>query len=172
MKHLLIVATLAATALQLTSCLKSDQDSYDDWREQNEAYIANINTREFSLISPVWAPQNSVYIKWHNDRGLTANNLVPMGNSTVDVVYALHDIDGTLIENTYSLTDSVTQLVPTSTVPGMMIALTTLHEGDSVTLVIPYPSGYGSAIGNTPKPYTDLIFDLKLKKIRAFEKPN
>lgn len=155
----------------LTSCLKSELDSYDDWRKHNDQYIASLDKNEYKLIVPDWAPQNSVYIKWHNDTTLTANNLVAMSNSTVDIKYELENIEGVKIENSYSRTDSVYQSRPNENVVGMWIAMTTMHVGDSATVVIPYPSGYGSALTNSIKPYSNLIFHLKIKAIRAYEKP-
>ena len=155
----------------LSSCLKSDQEDYEDWREENNAYLTAIDTTEYHLTVPDWAPQNSVYIKWHNDRRLTAENLVPMSNSTVDIIYQLEDINGTKIENTYSLPDSVYTSKPTSNVLGMWIAMTTMHVGDSATVIIPYPSGYGRVANGSVKPYSNLIFHMKLKAIKAFERP-
>lgn len=163
-------AALGAASI-FSSCLKSDVESYDAWREQNEAYIAGLNTAEYQQIIPDWAPQNSVYIKWHNDRSLTAGNLVAMSNSTVDIKYELEDIDGNRLDSSYSKKDSVYQSTPNANVVGMWIAMTTMHVGDSATVVVPYPSGYGSKGSGTVKPYTDLIFHMKIKDIKAYEKP-
>lgn len=158
-------------SLNITSCLKSDVETYDDWRKQNEDYIATINTNEYELIIPDWAPQNSVYIKWHNDRSLTAGNLRAMSNSTVDIKYELENIDGIKIENSYSLKDSTYQSKPNENIVGMWIAMTTMHVGDSATVIIPYPSGYGSSANNSVKPYSNLIFHMKIKAIQAYERP-
>lgn len=157
--------------LCLSSCLKSEVDSYDEWRELNDEYLANIDPTEYELIVPDWAPQNSIYIKWHNDRSLTANNLVAMSNSTVSVKYSLRDIEGNLIETTYSKPDSVYTSKPNSNVLGMWIAMTTMHVGDSATVIIPYPSGYGATATVALKPYSNLIFNMKIKEITAFERP-
>lgn len=165
-----LLAAVVATSL-LAACIKSDLDDYDAWREQNDEYLSKIDTREYELIVPDWAPQNSVYIKWHNDRALTANNLVAMSNSTVDIKYELEDIDGNKYENTYSNTDSIYRSKPNENVLGMWIAMTTMHVGDSATVVIPYPSGYGSTGNIKIKPYTNLIFHMKIKDIKAFERP-
>lgn len=158
--------------MPLTGCLKSDVVDYEDWRNENDAYLKTINTSEFETISPAWAPLDTVYMKWHNDRSLTASNLVPMSTSTVEMKYELETIDGTKVENTYSKKDSVFTCTPANgIVTGMVIALTTMHVGDSVTLVIPYTSGYGADIRPNLRPYSNLIYHLKLKAIKAFEKP-
>jgi len=172
-KHFILPA-LAATLMPLASCLKSDVVDYGEWREKNDAYLKTIDTREYELIVPDWAPQNSVYIKWHNDRSLTANNLVPMSNSTVDIKYELEDIDGNKIQNSYGVMsgDSVYQSQPNNNVIGMWIAMTTMHVGDSATLIIPYQSGYGAETRTDIKPYSNLIYRIKIKAIKAFEKPN
>lgn len=169
-----ILPALAAILMPLASCLKSEVDDYDEWREKNDAYLKTIDTREYELIKPDWAPQNSVYIKWHNDRTLTADNLVPLSNSTVDMKYELEDIEGNKIQNSYGAAsgDSVYRSQPNNNVIGMCIAMTTMHVGDSATLIIPYQSGYGSETKSDIKPYSNLIYHIKIKDIKAFEKPN
>ncbi|MDE5645774.1 MAG: FKBP-type peptidyl-prolyl cis-trans isomerase [Muribaculaceae bacterium] len=174
MKKTIITAAAAIMALlPLSSCLKGEAETYEEWREQNNAYLAAIDTKEYELVVPDWAPQNSVYIKWHNDRSLTADNLVPMSNSTVELKYELEDIEGTKIQDSYSATtgDSLYVTQPNQTVVGFWIALTTMHVGDSATLIIPYPSGYGSGQTASIKPYSNLIYRVKIKGIKAFEKP-
>lgn len=160
--------------LPLASCLESDVVEYDEWREKNDTYLKTIDTSEYELIVPDWAPQNSVYIKWHNDRSLTADNLVPLSNSTVDIKYELEDIEGTKIQNSYDVVtgDSVYQSQPNNNIIGMWIAMTTMHVGDSATLVIPYQSGYGDKETSGIKPYSNLIYRIKIKAIKAFEKPD
>lgn len=155
----------------MTSCLGDGPNEYSEWREQNDAYTAKINTTEYELIVPDWAPNNSVYIKWHNDRSLTADSLVAMSNSTVDIKYELEDIEGRAIENSYSLADSVYQSKPNANIIGMWIAMTTMHVGDSATVIIPYSSAYGSVSNNSIKPYSNLIFHMKIKAIKAYERP-
>lgn len=158
--------------LVLSGCLKSENDDYETWRATNDAYISTINLNEYQKIAPDWAPLNPVYMKWHNDRSLTAGNLVPMSTSTVSVKYELEDINGKKLENSYARPDSTFTTTVNQTVIGWWIALTTMHVGDSVTLIVPYASGYGSQINSNMLPYTNLIFHMKLKDIKAFEKPN
>lgn len=96
-----------------------------------------------------------------------------MSNSTVELKYELEDIEGTKIQDSYSATtgDSLYVTQPNQTVAGFWIALTTMHVGDSATLIIPYPSGYGSGQTASIKPYSNLIYRVKIKGIKAFEKP-
>lgn len=172
-KHI-VPTVLWSVALSLGSCLKSEVDDYDDWRTENDQYLTQINTREYEKISPVWAPQNCCYIKWHNDRTLTADSLVPMSNSTVQVKYHLEDINGLPLDSSYNAAagDSLYTFQPDGTVIGFWIALTTMHVGDSATVIIPYNSGYGTQINGNVKPYSNLIYRLKIQNIKAFEKPD
>lgn len=172
MKKTIVCAVLAAVLLpSMSSCLKSDVDDYEEWREQNDAYINTIDLNEYELVVPDWAPQNSVYMKWHNDRSLTAGNLKPLSSSTVDIKYELEDIEGTSLGNSYASADSVYQSKPSSNILGMWIAMTNMHVGDSVTMIIPYPSGYGAQSTGSIRPYSNLIYRVKLKAIKAYEKP-
>ena len=158
-------------AMPFASCIKGEHDDYEAWREQNDAYLASLNTTEYELVVPDWAPQNSVYIKWHNDRSLTADSLVAMSNSTLDIKYELFDIEGNRLGDSYMSKDSVYQSRPNQNVVGMWIAMTSMRVGDSATLIIPYPSGYGAQVRGDIKPYTNLIYNVKIKGIKALEKP-
>lgn len=166
-----VVLAFATALLPLTGCLKGQADDYEEWRLKNEDFINSIDENEYTRVSPDWAPQNCVYIKWHNDRALTAGNMVAMSTSTTDIKYELEDIDGTPMGNSYSALDSIYRSTPNQNILGMWIAMTTMHVGDSATLIIPYPSGYGSTATNAIKPYTNLIYRVKIKSIKAFEKP-
>lgn len=161
-------------AITLPSCLDSERNDFEDWRQENDSYIAALNKTEYTLVTPDWAPQNSVYIKWHNDRDLTKDNLVAMSNSTVDIKYELEDISGARLDDSYGVStgDSVYSSMPSNNVVGMWIAMTTMHVGDSATVIVPYPSGYGASSNGSVKPYSNLIFHMKVKGIKAFEKPN
>lgn len=173
MKKIFYFLAITASSILLSSCLKGEVDEYEAWRKVNDEYNANIDKSEFTEIIPDWAPQNSVYIKWHNDRSLTATNLVAMSTSTVDIKYELEDIEGNNLGNSYSVAsgDSVYQSKPNSNIVGMWIAMTTMHVGDSATLIIPYNSGYGAEKRGSIKPYSTLIYRVKIKDIKAYDKP-
>ena len=167
-------------SLLLTSCLgDSDSDYYSEWKKQNDEYIANLEaevaagTSEYTKFVPDWAPKNSVFIKWHNDRSETEKNLSPLSNSTVDITYAMENIEGTKLGDSFSSKtwgDSIYRSQPNQNIVGMWIAMTNMHIGDSVTMVIPYPSGYGDRVSSNLKPYTSLIYHVKMKAIPKFEK--
>ena len=166
-------------AAGLTSCLNDDNDKnsfdLDAWKFQNETYFTRMQdtigadgNNVYEKIEPVWAPGVSILAQWHNDRSQTASNLVPMDNSTVEVKYEGRYINGTVFQNSYSLADSVYSCKPSSLIVGFWTVLTTMHVGDSVTCVIPTNAGYGT-ISSSIIPYSTLIFDIKLKSIKAYE---
>ena len=167
--------------LLLSGCLKDDNGSipYMEWKKQNDEYITRLEsevsagTSEYTKFSPDWAPYNSVFIKWHNDRSLTASNLKPLSTSTVNITYSMTDIDGNDLGDSFSATvwgDSIYQSKPNQNILGMWIAMINMHEGDSVTMVIPYISGYGARAMSTIKPYSNLIYNVKMKKVVKYEK--
>lgn len=180
MKKILYILPLLA--MMFTSCLKDDDDNnfdYGAWRKLNDAYITQAENQTengqkvYTKITADWAPNDYVLVKWHNDRSLTEKNLVPLSNSTVNIKYELEDVEGTAIENSYSNTeygDSIYQSQPNRNIVGMWLALTNIHEGDSVTLVIPSGSGYGLTQTGSIMPFSTLIFHVKLKKIVKYDK--
>lgn len=179
-KALLASALLSISAVfSLSSCNgvdDADSNDFSDWRRQNVEYVQEMenkqedNTPFFTKIQPDWAPaQMYSLVHWHNDKALTEKNLIPMDNSTVDIVYELLDINGKTLGSSYANTDSVYTSRPNQNITGIWAALTTIHEGDSVTVVVPYEAGYGTAVYGDIPPYSTLIFNLKLKKIRAYE---
>lgn len=163
--------------LMLTSCLGDDDNTVDyaAWIQENEAYLTKVaaETNEdgspaYEKIVPKWCPGIYVLAKWHNDRSLTAGNLVPMDNSTIDVIYDCEYVNGTKIDNSFSRTDSVYQCQPLSNIVGFWTMVTNMHVGDSVTCVIPMNAAYGDA-STSVMPYSTLIYHIKLKNIQAYE---
>lgn len=177
MRKLLLFIPLLA--IILTGCLGDDNnDFYSDWKKQNDDYLANLENEvnsgqsEYTRIVPDWAPQNSVYVKWHNDRSLTSKNLSPLSNSTVDITYAMENIEGKDLGDSFSATtwgDSIYRSQPNKNIAGMWIAMLNMHVGDSVTMIIPYLSGYGARQIGTIKPYSNLIYHVKMKAIPKYE---
>lgn len=178
MKKLLYILPLLA--ILFTGCIDDDdQTDYVEWKRQNDMYVAKMESasingvKEYEKIVPIWAPADYVLIKWHNDRTITDRNLSPLSNSTVDIKYELEDIDGNKIENSYSNTqygDSIYRSMPNENIKGMWIAMTAMHVGDSCTLIIPYFSGYGAQSLDEIKPFSTLIYHVKMKGIPKYEK--
>ncbi len=85
----------------------------------------------------------------------------------------MEDIEGKSLGNSYSTTtygDSIYQSRPNNNIVGMWAALTSMHVGDSVTMVIPAKSGYGASAVGSIKPYSALIYHVKMKSIPAYDK--
>lgn len=168
-------------SLILASCLGTNTDDVADyaaWQKLNNSYVDSLEKltvngeKVYTKITTSWAPREYVLIKWHNDRKATEKNLVPITTSTVDIKYKLTNINGLAIDSSYNQKaygDSIYRSSPSSNVMGMWIAMTTLHVGDSVTLVIPYASGYGYSGSGSVLPYSTLIFDMKLKGIHKYD---
>lgn len=164
---------MTAAGLLLPSCLKSDMDDYEVWRDQNDTYLDTVNTTGYERYVPDWAPNHFIYMKWHNDRKLTASNLVPISTSTTKVKYELYDIEGTALDNSYkSNGDSLYTSVVNNNIVGFQAALTNMHVGDSVTVIMPYNAAYGNQMHGSVRPYTNLIYNIKLVSIPDYEKPS
>lgn len=169
--------------LVLTSCFGDEEETdYTEWRQQNIDYMtkaAGFTTpdgeKEYERLSPLWAPDEYILIKWHNDRSLTADNLVPLDNSLVNIKYEFSNIEGEYWGDSYSNKingDSIYQSRPCQNIIGMWTALTNMHVGDSVTMIIPASAAYGSAERAPILPYSTLIYSVKLTEIVAFEAKN
>lgn len=159
----------------LTSCLGDDDDNsvdYSAWIEQNETYLSEkAADPSFEKIVPSWCPGVYILAKWHNDRSLTAGNLVPMDNSTVDVTYKAEYVNGVVLDTSFNNTingDSIYRCKPLDNIVGFWTMLTNMHVGDSVTCVIPMNAAYG-ATSTSVVPYSTLVYHMKLKRIHAYE---
>lgn len=164
-----------------SSCIKDNEDvanakKYAEWKAQNDAYVENQaaltegdGTPYYTRITPSWAPEAWSLVKWHNDRSLTADSPTPLDNSTVEFKYELSDINGNIIQNSYSEKDSVYSAKVNSNIIGVWAPLTYMHPGDSVTIVIPYTAGYGTRSYGNILPFSTLIYKLKLKSISKYE---
>lgn len=173
MKKLSLLSLASVALMSLTSCLGSDVENYDNWRKQNDDYIASIDLNEYERYIPSWAPEHAIYMKWHNDRALTAGNLVPISTSTVRVKYELEDIEGNKLQNSYKANgDSIYESQVNTNILGFWAALTNMHVGDSVTMILPYQSGYGNYSSGSVLPYSDLIYHVKLVSVKAYERPD
>ncbi len=171
----IISVVIALTAL--SACLKTDDDDkYKDWRLENEQWYntQKLNTSYYTVVQPTWNTGVDILMHWYNDRSLTAGNLKPLYTSTVDVKYHGALYDGTAFDSSYLRTspaDSIFRLqVNSNVIEGWAVALTNMRVGDSCRVVIPYNLGYGSySRGTVIKPYSMLVFDMKLQQIYTYE---
>lgn len=166
-----ILALTAATCI-LPSCLKSDVEDYQDWRTQNDRWLDTVDMSGYNKVTATWAPYHEIYMKWHNDRRLTADSLSPFSTSTISVKYELEDIEGKLISTSYkSNGDSLFTAVVNRNIIGFQMAVMNMNVGDSVSVIIPYTAGYGKNSQGSVLPYSNLVYRIKLVSIPALEKP-
>ncbi|MBR6639234.1 MAG: FKBP-type peptidyl-prolyl cis-trans isomerase [Muribaculaceae bacterium] len=177
---LLISAILLIGTIACDNENKNVWKEYKEWREINEAWILEQTARTnpdgtpyYNKVSPSWDPAKSILIHYFNDRSLTANNLTPLLTSTVDVKYIGRLYNDEVFDSSYTLTkwgDSIYRTKCLNVIPGWQIALEKMHVGDSVEIIIPYQSAYGAADNGVIKPYSALVFNVKLVDVYAYEK--
>lgn len=177
-KYLFAILLLAPVVL--SSCLGDDEVDYSEWEQENLEFVAQKEAetlngvKVYQKVAPSWAPSAFSLIKWENDRSKTEKNLVPLSNSLCRVKYDLDDIDGNRISDSYSSTsygDSIYQTRPNQNIVGFWNALTMMHVGDSVTCIMPAIAAYGNTAYGSVKPYSTLVYHIKLVSIPAYEVP-
>lgn len=173
-KLLFLLFTLPLAAL--TGCLGDNTVSYSDWRKDNTAFYAAAAEKldddgqpYYERLTPEWAPEMTLLVRRH--RTSPADAMRPMDNSLVNVVYEGKLVDDTVFDNSFSNTDSIYQTRPLNNVAGFWATLTTMAENDSVTVIMPSTAGYGEYGNGSVPPYSTLVFDIKLKKIVAWDAP-
>lgn len=174
---------LCAPAVSLVSCsLDDNDDKYktdEEWQRQNMDYYAEQLERKnadgtpyYEHIIPQWDENASVLIHYYT-RGTTGLPS-PMLTSTVDVKYRGHLINDVAFDSSYLATtygDSIFRTSLSNVIAGWQIALSNMHPGDSVELVIPAQQAYNTtATGKVPANST-LIFDMKFVDIVSYEVP-
>lgn len=174
-------AIVCLLAVCVTSCLDGNDVDYSDWKKDNIKYVEEAKNSlvdgkpEYETVVPVFAPKIFILMKWHNDRELTKNNLKPLDNSTIDCKYICTDIEGNYIDSSFLSTtygDSIFRTRPTKNISGFWTALTNMHVGDSVTVIIPSEAGYGSISYSKVKPFSTLVYGIKLTGIPGYELPD
>lgn len=167
--------------LSLTNCFKDDDpvaEQYREWKAKNEQYVLDAETKTnddgtpyYERLEPSWAPSAYTLIRWINDPKLTEKNLSPIDNSTVDITYLLMNINGDTISTSFANADSIYRSKPQNNIIGVWYAMTRMHVGDSVELIIPSQAGYGERIYGDIPPYSTLIYHIKMKAVTAYEIP-
>ncbi len=185
MRKFPIYILLAVLAAAFGACGTGGDDSdnwkdYKDWREAGEAFITEQEARTnpdgspyYTKLVPVWDPEAYVLIHYFNDRELTKGNLSPLFTSTVDVKYYGKLYTDEPFDSSYTSTspaDSIYRVKCNGVIEGWSIALEDMRCGDTCEVVIPYQCGYGSASsGSVIKPYSTLVFGIKLVDIPYYE---
>ncbi len=173
MKKILIAIAFSALAvIGFTSCNDDDDINSEDreWLELNTNwYQEQLNRKNpdgtpyFSYVRPAWFPESNVLIHYFNDRSKTEGNLQPLLTSTVTVKYKGQLYDGTVFDSTATTgSDTVRSFQLSNLILGWKLALTQMHVGDSVEIIIPYPEGYGATSSSSIRAYSTLRFGMKL----------
>ncbi|MGM9846944.1 MAG: FKBP-type peptidyl-prolyl cis-trans isomerase [Muribaculaceae bacterium] len=183
MKKLLLFLLLLPLTTAFFSCSDDEEttwEKYREWREANDEWLIEQSAREeipgkayYTRIVPDWNSGAFVLIRFLSDRELTKNNLSPLASSTVDVKYHGRTYDNEPFDSSYLRTepaDSIFRTKLANVVEGWRIALQYMHVGDSVEVIVPYNVGYGQYAAGTIKPYSHLIFGIKLVDIYSLEK--
>lgn len=176
-----LIMSMAVMLLALPSCLKDDEVDYTQWRQENEDYVARLEamtnpdgTKMYTRVEPTWYPGGYILMCWHNDRAMTANGVPPLYNSTCNTVYHCSTLTEA-VDSSYNLTttagDSIYQCRPSNVIPGYAAALMNMNPGDSCTVIIPYAMGYTDIGSGNVKPYSTLIYELKLVSISKYQLP-
>lgn len=176
-KHLTSLLAAAAVALLLPSCMKDTMEDYTEWREANENFVVKKEAEMaggeavFTKIVPSWENGSFILMQWHNDRSQTEQNLSPLYNSTVRVRYEGELMDGTSFgSSTQASADGIYEAKASDNITGFATAVMNMHVGDTVTAIIPWQLGYGiTGSGDKIKPYSTLVFHIRLKEIVNYE---
>ncbi|MDE6277876.1 MAG: FKBP-type peptidyl-prolyl cis-trans isomerase [Muribaculaceae bacterium] len=183
MKKLLIAIALIAGLSAGWSCSNDEQttwDKYKDWRELNNAWLAEMQTKTnpdgtpyYKVIIPEWNPATFVLIHYFNDRAETEGKLSPLYTSFTDTRYKLHDCNGTGIDSSTFVMQTGVQGIYRSQVSGNVqgyaIALMDMRCGDTAEVLVPYGLGYGAQNTGTILPYSNLRFNIRLVDITNYE---
>lgn len=183
-KTRILIEAMGALALvaSMTACNDDDNtdtwERYAEWRDANNAffeeqqYLIVDGRNYYTTLSPAWNTSAQILIRYFNDRSKTEGNLSPLLNSTVDVKYIgrlYNDVpfDSSYTNHTYG--DSIFRTRVNSVIDGWTIALQDMRVGDSARVVIPYTLGYGAQSLSAIRPYSTLVFDIKLVDIPYYE---
>ena len=170
-----VVAILAGCGVGNNS---NTWEEYADWRNANDAWLEEkIETSGayYRKVVPSWDPTAFVLIHYFNDRTKTMNNLSPLATSTVDVKYHGRLYNDEPFDSSYRMTiygDSIFRTQVNQVIIGWTIALSDMRVGDTCEVIVPYRQGYGGNGTTAIKPYSHLIFGMKLVDIPHYETPN
>ena len=181
MKKLLLLIALIAGVSVLNSCSEDDSyvttwNQYSEWRQTNinflneqEALTDEDGNPFFSRLYAPWNPDQYILIHWFNDSAETAGNIQPLYTSVVTTAYNCRLYNDVMVDSSYSQTNGTVNFSVNSVIGGWQMALTNMHVGDSVQLVVPYQCGYGSQTSGAIPPYCTLQFNLRLPDCPAYE---
>jgi hypothetical protein len=183
MKKLTVLFSALLTmgmGMGFTACDDDDDETtwtkYADWRETNQQWVDaqaalknDDGTSFYHVIQPTWSPNDYILIHWFNDRNETKGNLTPLLTSNVTTYYNLYDMDDNLLDSSDDTDEGSLTTVVSNVITGWQIALMNMCVGDTVQIVVPYQSAYGSSSSGDIDPYSALRFNMRLVDIPNYE---
>lgn len=155
---------------------KSTWEAYTEWRETNRTWLAEQEALKgedgqpfYTRLTAPWHPGAYILLHQFNDPAETAGNLTPMYTSTVSSYYDLYLYDGKLVNSSSSLTDGLFTSQLSALIDGWQIAMSNMHVGDTVQIVVPYEWAYQDSYTDSIPPYSALRFNLRLVDIPTYE---
>lgn len=184
-KLLAFIAVSTILSLGFSACNKDDDDTYNledyqDWRKQNDKWVSEMQARKnpdgtpyYQTVIPVWNPSVFILMHFFNDRAETADNLVPLYTSTVDVRYVGHNCEGERFDSSTTVNKygklGIKRFQCNSVIQGWTIALEQMHVGDTAEIIVPYNVAYGTTYMGNILPYSALRFNVRLEDIYKYE---
>lgn len=185
MKYFKFFPLLLLSALVLTTACNDDKDDvdlsdYKAWRAKNDQWIVDMQNRKnpdgtpyYQVYVPAWNPGAFVLMHFFNDRAETAENLVPLYTSVVDVIYEGYDCEDEMFDSSKSINQygrtGVQRIANNSSIQGWAIAMENMHVGDTAEVIMPYQVAYGASVTGTIMPYSALRFNMRLYDIYKYE---
>jgi len=186
MKKIFLIIALATAVSLFCSCGKDDDDDnidlgdYQKWRDQNDAWVQELQSKRnpdgtpyYTTVIPAWNPSIYVLMHWFNDRAETADNLVPLYTSVVDVRYVGLTCEGDTFDSSIATNlygkPGIQRFACNQTIQGWSVAMEQMHVGDTCEVIVPYEAGYGTQASSALKPYSSLQFNLRLEDIYKYE---
>jgi FKBP-type peptidyl-prolyl cis-trans isomerase FklB len=136
------------------------KEKYKDNLEAGQKFLAE-NTKKDGVITTESGLQYKVLKK--------GNGKTPTASDKVRVDYEGTLIDGTKFDSSYDRKEPA-EFAVTQVIKGWTEALQLMKEGSEYELYVPYELGYGDRSAGDIKPYSALIFKVKLLKVLPKEK--
>ena len=163
MKKLIYLLLIPLFSGIFQSCSDKKEESYAEWRAENEAYIEKIkNNPEYKEATIPQGP-GSIYYKAFP--GYAGNGVSPIYTDKVKVHYKGSFYNGTVFDDASNRT---VEFSVNGVVSGFTVALQKMQVGEKWEIHIPWELGYGYSgynSGSIP-PYSALIFEVELLEIK------
>lgn len=130
---------------------------FENYKKENAEYVAKYAKQP----GVKKLPSGVLYKELTKGTGATAK-----AGDNVQLYYDLKLANGTQVESNYSQ-DQPAQFNTSQTIPGFAEALCHMSEGSEWEVVIPANLGYGEQGGGPIKPYSTLIFKVKVVSVSA-----